>query len=114
MSATYTPKLMNYHDAKRGQTGQYPVWEVKSGAEVYYVERKVYPDLVPCGAKSVVISENGTVVCTFDVVKARPDGRNHRVESLPVSDRFYLSKDVLRAQQNGTYRAENQDEQASY
>ena len=110
MSATYTPKLILHRDAKHGHTGQYPVWEVRSGYETYYVERQVHPDLVPCGAKSIAVGTDGSVVCTFDTVPRRPDGRNHRIESLPVQEHFYVTKKVFLAQQNGTYRANEEEE----
>lgn len=107
MSVTYTPKLIVHRDNRHGNSGQYPVWEVKTSQETYYVERRVHPDLVPCGARSVAIAEDGSVVCSFDLVKPRSDGRNHRVESLPVSENFYMTKESFIARANGTYKGPN-------
>ena len=111
-SVTYTPKLILHRDAKRGETGQYPVWEIRNAFETYYVERRVHPDLVPRAARSVAVGADGTVVCTFDTVKPRPDGRNHRVDPGHVGEHFYITKEAFLASQNAAYQ-EDDDEDVS-
>lgn len=114
MSVTYTPKLIVHRDNKHGNSGQYPVWEVRTSQETYYVARRVHPDLVPCGALSVAIAEDGTIVCSFEIVKPRSDGRNHRVESIAVSEKFYMTKASFAIRANSTYNQPNKHADEQY